>query len=62
VLDIGGSELKLKEISVAGQGSKTVTENATIELGVSCCILAFAKRLKFAVCEISAGFVVKTWM
>ena len=36
VFNIEVSELKLKEMTVEGQGSKTVTENATVELGESC--------------------------
>jgi hypothetical protein len=54
VFVIAGSELKLKEITVIVQGSKTVTENATVELGVSYYGVPFAKRIKFAVCPIFA--------
>ena len=54
MFDIRVSELKLKEMNVEGQGSSTLTENATVGLAISCCGVAFAERVKFAVCPILA--------
>ena len=51
---IGVSELKLKEMTVEGQGSSTLTENETVGLAISCCEVALAERVKFAVCPILA--------
>ena len=49
VFVIGKRELKLKDITVKGQGSFTVTSNERMELALSCCGVEFALSFKFTV-------------